>query len=266
MPRKKEGSAGKGRGRSTRARKAGGASARDRSDDVARQSRAGNRRASGTRRAAAGRKRTSKRRPAAARRQAGPKAAGKRRAASSSRRSTTAAPRKRSAASTRARTTVKSSARKSASRTRSAQASRRTKSKTAARSGSGRARGRRQASAPRGGYSTSTRRALWIESPEQHAERSGQTLATRNHDVIRQWAEERGAVPATVPGTERDGRPGVLRFDFPDFGGARLRAVDWDEWFETFDERRLVFLFQEQMKSGSQSNFFRLDSPDREEG
>jgi hypothetical protein len=106
---------------------------------------------------------------------------------------------------------------------------------------------------------------LWIESPDQRAERPGQTLATQSHDVIRRWAEERGAVPATVPGTERDGRPGVLRFDFPDFGGGRLRAVDWDEWFETFDQRRLVFLFQEQMKSGRESNFFRLDSPDREE-
>lgn len=117
-----------------------------------------------------------------------------------------------------------------------------------------------------GAYSDSARRASWIESPEQHAERAGQTLATRDHDVIRQWADERGAVPATISGTEHDGRPGVLRFDFPNFRqGGRLRQVDWDEWFETFDQRRLVFLFQEQMKSGRQSNFFRLDSPDREE-
>jgi hypothetical protein len=85
--------------------------------------------------------------------------------------------------------------------------------------------------------------------------------------VIIQWAEERQAVPATVSGTEHDGRPGVLRFDFPNFGGGgRLRQVDWDEWFETFDQRNLVFLFQEQLKDGRQSNFFRLDSPDREEG
>jgi hypothetical protein len=118
-----------------------------------------------------------------------------------------------------------------------------------------------------GGYSASTRRALWIESPDQRAERPGQTLATRDHDVIVQWAEERQAVPATVSGTEHDGRPGVLRFDFPNFGGGgRLRPVDWDEWFETFDQRNLVFLFQEQMKDGRQSNLFRLDSPDREEG
>ncbi|RPJ74631.1 MAG: hypothetical protein EHM24_05735 [Acidobacteria bacterium] len=125
----------------------------------------------------------------------------------------------------------------------------------------GQARGAKRAGAGAGG-----RRRLWVESPDQHAERPGQTLATRNHEVIKAWAEERGAVPATVPGTEHDGRPGVLRFDFPNFGGGRLRQVDWDEWFETFDTRNLVFLFQEQMKDGRQSNFFRLDNPEREEG
>jgi len=116
------------------------------------------------------------------------------------------------------------------------------------------------------GRGASARRGrLWIESPDQRAERPGQTLATRNHEVIRAWAEQRGAVPATVPGTEHDGRPGVLRFDFPNFGGGRLRQVDWDEWFETFDARNLVFLFQEQLKDGRQSNFFRLDNPERED-
>ncbi|HSK09059.1 MAG TPA: hypothetical protein VK911_05760, partial [Vicinamibacterales bacterium] len=108
---------------------------------------------------------------------------------------------------------------------------------------------------------------LWIESPDQHAARPGQTLATRNHDVIRQWAEERGAVPATVAGTEHGDRLGVLRFDFP-YGGKSegLQQVEWDEWFRTFDERNLVFLFQEQLRSGRQSNFFKLDNPDREDG
>ncbi len=141
-----------------------------------------------------------------------------------------------------------------------------TSGRTPSRGRTTRRPGARQSRAA-GRYSDSTRRALWIESPEQQPERPGQTLATRNHDVIRQWAEERGGQPATIAGTEHEGRPGVLRFDFPDYaGGGRLRPVDWDEWFETFDQRNLVFLFQEQMKDGRQSNFFRLDSPDREEG
>ena len=104
----------------------------------------------------------------------------------------------------------------------------------------------------------------WISSTEDHADHDGQSLITRNHDVIRRWAEERDGTPATVGGTEHEGRPGVLRFDFP--GGARdLQEVSWDDWFRSFDERNLVFLYQEKLKSGSQSNFFKLNNPERED-
>ena len=104
--------------------------------------------------------------------------------------------------------------------------------------------------------------------PGKNNQRAGKSKAERSTRARKAGgtAARDKSQPATVPGTERDGRPGVLRFDFPNFGGGRLRAVDWDEWFETFDERRLVFLFQEQMTRGTPSNFFRLDSPDREEG
>jgi hypothetical protein len=116
----------------------------------------------------------------------------------------------------------------------------------------------------RDNLSESTLRAKWIASKHEHEDRAGQTLATRDHGVIRQWAGERKAQPATVPGTEHDGRPGVLRFDFPDYGGDRLEQIPWEKWFNTFDERKLVFLFQEQKADGHQSNFFHFDSPLRE--
>jgi hypothetical protein len=64
-----------------------------------------------------------------------------------------------------------------------------------------------------------TRRAQWISTPDQHQDHNGQSLVTRNNDVIKQWAEERKARPATVPGTEHDDRIGVLRFNFE--GNAR---------------------------------------------
>ncbi|MEA2531900.1 MAG: hypothetical protein QOG89_3544 [Thermomicrobiales bacterium] len=117
--------------------------------------------------------------------------------------------------------------------------------------------------------SQSTLRAKWINSVDEHEDRPGQTLATRNHDVIRRWAEERGAVPATVPGTEHGDRAGVLRFIFSGQGDgedpSRLEPISWEEWFKTFDERQLVFVFQEHKADGSQSNFFRFDSPDRQD-
>jgi hypothetical protein len=108
-------------------------------------------------------------------------------------------------------------------------------------------------------------RAQWIDSPREHEERKGRTLATQNHDVIKAWAEKRGAKPATVPGTEHDGRAGVLRFDFPGYGGRSLQHISWDDWFKTFDSRHLNFLFQEHKRDGSESNFFRLENPGRED-
>lgn len=105
----------------------------------------------------------------------------------------------------------------------------------------------------------------WIESPKEHEDRPGQSLATRNHQVIRRWAQERRAKPATVPGTEHNGRPGVLRFNFPGYGGRRLQEISWDRWFQSFDERNLIFRFQEHRRDGNQSNFFRLENPARED-
>ena len=110
--------------------------------------------------------------------------------------------------------------------------------------------------------SRSAQRAKWIHSPDEHQEHDGQTLATRSHEVIQRWAEERKAVPATVPGTNRGDREGVLRFNFPGYGGDRLEEISWEQFFKTFDERELVFLFQERLSSGAQSNFFHLDRPD----
>ena len=104
-----------------------------------------------------------------------------------------------------------------------------------------------------------------VTSPDDEPEREGRSLATTHHEVIKQWAEARNGVPATVPGTEHEGRAGVLRFDF---GGDNddLRHISWEEWFETFDARRLNFIYQEERSDGSQSNFFRLDNPEREDG
>lgn len=104
-----------------------------------------------------------------------------------------------------------------------------------------------------------------VTSADEHEERPGRSLITTDHDVIRKWAEERDAKPATVPGTEHEGRAGVLRLDFPGYGGGDLQEISWDDWFETFDERNLNFIYQEHKKDGKQSNFFRLENPDRED-
>ncbi|MEO3776192.1 hypothetical protein ABGB16_04900 [Micromonospora sp. B11E3] len=115
--------------------------------------------------------------------------------------------------------------------------------------------------------SRSLRYSQEVTSVDDEPERPGRSLVTTDHEVIRRWAEARGAVPATVDGTEHDGHPGVLRLDFPAGGREdRLREISWQEWLDTFDRRRLNFIYQEQRSDGRQSNFFRLENPDREDG
>jgi hypothetical protein len=75
-----------------------------------------------------------------------------------------------------------------------------------------------------------------------------ETKRTRDHDTIRRWADERSGHPALVEGTE------ILRIDFkePD---ENLKQVSWDEFFDTFDERELDFLYQEHTRDGKVSRF-----------
>ncbi|WDP97900.1 hypothetical protein PVK74_18535 [Micromonospora chalcea] len=106
-----------------------------------------------------------------------------------------------------------------------------------------------------------------ITSLADRPERPGRSLVTRNHEVIQRWARARGAKPATIAGTERAGRPGVLTFNIPGYReSSRIREITWDDWFRTFDLRRLNLIYQEQMRDGRQSNFFRTENPNREDG
>jgi len=70
---------------------------------------------------------------------------------------------------------------------------------------------------------------------------------TRDHDEIKRWAHERGATPTIV---NRTG--GMLRFEFRD--QPELAEVDWDQFFDIFDERKLELVYDD--KSGSRFHKF----------
>src|SRR3954468_9138206 len=83
------------------------------------------------------------------------------------------------------------------------------------------------------------------------------SYTTTDHDVIRSWAEARGAVPASVGqtgnGADGDSDAGILRLEFRD--SADLEEVDWDAFFRTFDDRGLAFVYQEKTSDGTISRF-----------
>jgi hypothetical protein len=95
-------------------------------------------------------------------------------------------------------------------------------------------------------------------SSRSRGEVSGAAKATIDHDEIRRWAEERGGKPACVKGTENS-KGCLLRIDFPGGAGPEsLCDMDWDNFFEVFDSRKLAFLYQDEKKSGEPSTFNKL--------
>lgn len=109
--------------------------------------------------------------------------------------------------------------------------------------------------------SETTLRAKWITSPTEPEDYPGQLLATRRLAVIKHWAHERNAFPAPLANTASEGQGGELRLKFPGRGGRELEVISWDEWFETFDTRECVFVFQRHKRDGTPSSFYMLDNP-----
>ena len=96
-----------------------------------------------------------------------------------------------------------------------------------------------------------------VQSEKARTTTSGSSKITTDHNIIRKWAEDRGAKPASVKGTGGDDI-GVLRLMFPGYSAGRsqsLREISWDEFFRKFDENNLAFIYQDETSQGEKSNF-----------
>lgn len=108
----------------------------------------------------------------------------------------------------------------------------------------------------RSGEEKSNRSSSKVNMPKLEA---GKSNRTTDHDVIRQWVEDRGGSPASVKATEGKEDPGLLRINFPGYSGKySLEDISWEEFFKKFDEKNLEFLYQDQTKGGKTSRFFKL--------
>jgi hypothetical protein len=89
------------------------------------------------------------------------------------------------------------------------------------------------------------RRVKSLDGPFRGATRA---VFTRDHELIKQWATERHATPATGEATGsgpatfkvNDGGAGI-RFNFPGVGA--FRPIGWDEWFENFEHHACAFVY-----------------------
>ncbi|MBI4492107.1 MAG: hypothetical protein HY690_04880, partial [Chloroflexi bacterium] len=98
------------------------------------------------------------------------------------------------------------------------------------------------------------------EKREREEAHLGESKLTTDHEEIRRWAEERGGRPAHVGGTGTDEDPGLLRIEFPGYGTERerLEPISWEAFFRKFDEKGLVFSFQERTREGEISRYWKL--------
>jgi hypothetical protein len=85
---------------------------------------------------------------------------------------------------------------------------------------------------------------------------------TISHAEIRRWVEQRGGCPAHVKGSGTDDDPGILRIDFPGFSGENLETLDWEVWFQAFDDNELAFVYQDETADGQESRFNKIVSRD----
>lgn len=79
---------------------------------------------------------------------------------------------------------------------------------------------------------------------------SSHVVFTRDHEVIKRWAAERHAEPATGQASKsgpatfkvNDGGAGI-RFNFP--GAGVFRPISWDEWLGNFDDHECAFVYDD---------------------
>lgn len=106
-------------------------------------------------------------------------------------------------------------------------------------------------------------RVALVTAEDEHRDPSAGVAATRDHALIRRWAEAHQASPATGEHTPsgpatvdvNDGGAGI-RFNHP--GAGRFRPISWDEFFRNFDQHGLAFVYEREMPGKSASGRYRF--------
>ena len=90
---------------------------------------------------------------------------------------------------------------------------------------------------------------------------AGNSQTTTDHKTIQKWAEEHDGKPARVKGTGNE-EGGLLRINFPGYAEDNLEEISWDEFFKTFEDRKLALIYQKETKDGKGSRFSKFVSRD----
>ena len=86
---------------------------------------------------------------------------------------------------------------------------------------------------------------------------------TTDHDEIRSWADEHGGRPVKIDtdaGKGKEDHGGILRLDFGP-KNENFTEIDWDEWFEIFEESNLAIILGDKDESKFAKLIAREGSP-----
>lgn len=83
-----------------------------------------------------------------------------------------------------------------------------------------------------------------------HMSEKTSSRITTDHKEIKEWVERRGGKPARAKEAGDNG-DGILRIDFieGDQPEESLEPLSWEDFFKTFEEKRLAFLYEQDEKS-----------------
>jgi hypothetical protein len=150
---------------------------------------------------------------------------------------------------------------KSSSRSTNARAKSKSKSSSRGSSSKRSTSSRSRSSASKSASSRSRSGASKSKTAARGSRSSASSRPLTGHEEIQQWAEERGANPACVRGTGGGEDVGMIRLDFPGYSGEQsLEHIEWDDWFQKFDDSGLALLVQDTTARGQKSNFNKLVS------
>jgi hypothetical protein len=86
-----------------------------------------------------------------------------------------------------------------------------------------------------------------------------ESKTTTDHQEIQKWVEARCGQPAVVKGTEdNEESEGLLRIRFSDESKDSLKAIGWDKFFETFEDKNLHFCTRTKLQITRKAGFLSL--------
>ncbi|MCC6144026.1 MAG: hypothetical protein IT368_09485 [Candidatus Hydrogenedentes bacterium] len=86
---------------------------------------------------------------------------------------------------------------------------------------------------------------------------SNATKVTTDHEIIRNWVEEREGFPCKVHGESDEAV--LIRIAFPGISGEEAcEGIAWEDFFARFDQQNLAFVYQDRTADGEISRYSKL--------